>query len=244
MDNTFEIASATGVDLQLNVAGPGARSYAFVIDWHIRLLLAFAWFVALHFVVVGSLSFVDTEASNFGLYAYLVILPAAGIYFLYHPVLEIAMRGRTPGKRMAGVRIVTHDAQEPGVLAHVIRNLLRLLDSLPVGYVIGLVSAFITKNAVRIGDIAAGTVLIYDSDARDEKLYRVPVNPAVIGRHGLAKAELVQDLLSRWDQLKEEKRRLLATKLLATLEPDRQAHQNLEGLRQQLEQALHDGVDR
>ena len=43
MNSRFEVSSATGVDLQLNIAGPGARSYAFVIDRHIRLLLALAW---------------------------------------------------------------------------------------------------------------------------------------------------------------------------------------------------------
>jgi uncharacterized RDD family membrane protein YckC len=237
MEKTLDIASATGVDLQLNIAGPGARSYAFVIDWHIRVLLALAWFLVLHLILVGTAP-VDSGSPGLGLYTWLVIVPAACIYFLYHPVLEISMRGRTPGKRMAGVRVVTHQAQEPGVLANLIRNLLRLLDSLPAFYVIGLVATVVTRNAVRIGDMAAGTVLIYESDARAEKLDTVPVSPDAIDRHGLELAELTQDLLNRWNELETDRRRQLALKLLARLDPQFSPDEAPADLRDRLERAL------
>ena len=45
-DEQLSVQSVTGVDLTLKLAGPGTRSYAFVIDWHIRLLLACAWLLA------------------------------------------------------------------------------------------------------------------------------------------------------------------------------------------------------
>lgn len=244
MNNRINIASATGVDLQLNIAGAGARSYAFVIDWHIRVLLALAWLIVMHFFIVGSFSLLNGESSHFLEYKLLVIVPAAAIYFLYHPVLEIIMRGRTPGKRIAGVRVVTLAAETPGILAHLIRNLLRLLDSLPAGYVIGLAAVMLTEKSVRIGDMAAGTVLIYDSDARGEKLNTVPVNPEAIKRYGLAKAELGQDLLDRWDSLEESRRIELAHRLLASLAPNLHLTSDSKLLRDQLAQAMKSGAVR
>lgn len=238
MRNSLEISSATGVDLQLNIAGPGARSYAFVIDWHIRIVLALGWFAGMSYAVFGGLSLVENESVDSNSYVFLVVLPTFALYFLYHPVLEIAMRGRTPGKRIAGVRIVTQEAQLPGVMAHLIRNVLRILDSLPIGYVIGLVATLLTEKSVRIGDIAAGTVLIYESDDRDNKTVKPDINPAAIARYGLAKAELGQELLDRWDELDPEKRILLTGKLVLQLDPEIVLPTDELVLRQQLTQLL------
>ncbi len=238
MRNSLDISSATGVDLKLNIAGPGARSYAFVIDWHIRILLALAWFAGMSFAVVGSLNFTESESAGGSSYVFLVLIPSLAIYLLYHPVLEIAMRGRTPGKRIAGVRIVTVDAQIPSVMAHLIRNVLRILDSMPIGYVIGLIATFLTEKSVRIGDIAAGTVLIYDADDRDNKAVKSDINPAAISRYGLAKAELGQELLDRWDELDRNRRIRLTEKLLMQLDPEVLLSADESTLKQQLANLL------
>ena len=155
MADALHIESITGVDLDLPIAGPGGRSYAFVIDWHIRLLLSLAWFVVGAFVFSGSLRFVDSGDASFPGFALFVLLPSTAIYLLYHPVLEIAMQGRTPGKRIAGIRIVTQTGEVPGVGALLIRNVLRIIDSLPALYLIGMVSTIATEQSVRIGDMAA-----------------------------------------------------------------------------------------
>src|SRR5690606_4225634 len=91
-----------------------------------------------------------------------VVLPATALYLLYHPVLEVLMRGRTPGKRMAGVRIVKRDGGVPGSVALLVRNIFRLIDFLPFFYFVGLVTTMLTRHCVRLGDIAAGTLLVYD----------------------------------------------------------------------------------
>ena len=98
-------------------------------------------------------------------------LPSLAIYFLYHPILEVALQGQTPGKRIAGVRVVAlAHGGAPGIGAILIRNVFRLVDSLPFLYAIGLVTTIVTRHAVRIGDIAAGTVLVYDEAPRSELL--------------------------------------------------------------------------
>ena len=238
MSKQFESSSATGVNLQLNIAGPGARSYAFVVDWHIRLLLALAWFVAMSFVVVGSLRVLDSESPLYSDYLLLVLLPPPMIYFLYHPILEIVMRGSTPGKRIAGVRIRSQNGQLAGIPAHLIRNVLRILDSLPIGYAVGLAATIITDKSVRIGDIAAGTVLVYESDDGGNKGLSPEINPGAVTRYGLRQAELGQALLDRWDNLDEGKRIGLARKLILQLEPASTLASDDGALRTQLLQLL------
>ena len=135
------------------IAGPGSRSYAFLIDWHIRLLAALAWVLAALLVRRP-----DWNLRSAGLW--IVFGPALAIYLLYHPVVELAMHGQTPGKRYAGVRVVGPDGRDPGIRAILIRNALRLLDCLPFGYAVGLVVSVVTTDHRRLGDLVAGTRLV------------------------------------------------------------------------------------
>ena len=240
MDNRLDIASATGVDLHLHIAGPGARSFAFVIDWHIRLLLTLAWMAAVALVTVGDLSLPEGDSFEFDMPALLVVAPAFILYFFYHPVLEIAMQGRTPGKRMAGVRILTTDGQAPGILAHLVRNVLRLLDSSPVAYAIGLTCTVFTQNSVRIGDLAAGTVLVYDTDGRAAAKNNTAISAEAAERLGLTNAELIQDVLARWDDLEDDKRCSIAARLLQQFAAHSAPENNAASLRAQLQLLLED----
>lgn len=206
------VDSATGVDVSLPVAGPGARSYAFVIDWHIRVVLFLAWYVIGVLIYNRSWSLTPPDEPN-GIWYGLIVLPALCIYLLYHPVLETVMRGRTPGKRLAGVRIVTRHGSPPSITAHLIRNVFRLIDQFPAFYPLGLVMVLVTRDHVRIGDLAAGTLLVYDR--RDETALE-HLHAAVAGRRIDAQlAELVSDVLQRWDVLEPPVRRKLARSLLS-----------------------------
>jgi len=160
------------------------------------------------------------------------LLPAAAIYFLYHPVLEIAMQGRTPGKRMAGIRIVTERALTPDAGALIIRNVFRLVDSLPAFYVLGLVVAMLTPRQVRIGDIAAGTLLVYDSGKR--KLDFDNVIGSSTSRLSPGDRELLDDLLERWRGLEAPLRRGLAEKFLARIGEPVAGNDSEAGLRKRL----------
>jgi uncharacterized RDD family membrane protein YckC len=213
MESIVRIPSVTGVDVELKIAGPGGRSYAFVIDWHIRFLAAVAWFLGGTLAYAGGLRMLPGDQIGAG-YAFIVIVPSMIIYFLYHPVLEVLLRGQTPGKRMAGVRLVAlADGGAPGIGALLVRNVFRIVDCLPSLYAIGLITTMVTKNAVRIGDIAAGTVLVYDEPPSSQLLDRL--SGSAVARLGLEQAQLVRELLDRWQQLGPDARRKLATDLLA-----------------------------
>lgn len=157
--------SVTGVEVVLPVAGPGARSFAFLIDWHIRTILAVAWFVVSALVHNGRWSLAQPVIPDAAWFV-LVLTPAAVIFLLYHPILEIWMRGRTPGKRTAGVRIVDRAGRSPSIAALATRNAFRIIDSFPLTYGVGLSVAMLTRDHVRVGDLAAGTVLVYDTQMK------------------------------------------------------------------------------
>ena len=211
MSDSLTIGSVTGVDVHLRVAGAGARSYAFTIDWHIRVLVALVWWIAGTTLFGWSSVTADAAAEPNGAYFLLVMLPALAVYMLYHPVLEVMMSGHTPGKRMAGIRIVTTEGFTPGVGALVIRNVLRLLDGLPMFYLVGFVATLVTRQAVRIGDLAAGTMLVYDDS---DVAPLAPLSVEAVNRVGLQQVELIRDLLGRWDELASDARRRVAITLL------------------------------
>ena len=212
----LRLTSTDATEVNLPIAGTGSRSYAFLIDWHIRIILALAWLIGMA-ALLGLLEgrgFWGEIFDSVGSFVfYVVILPPALVYFLYHPVLEIALKGRTPGKRVAGIRIVTVEGQTPDVSALLIRNIFRLIDSLPIFYVVGLVCVLLSARQVRIGDMAAGTLLAYENKiARNAfEQFAAPGNGAL----DLSAMEVAQDLLKRWKTLAPDKRSQIAAKLIS-----------------------------
>ena len=175
----------------IEIAGLGSRSYAFVVDWHIRILLALMWVLAALLLVHPGFNLQYRPA-------WVIWAPAAAIYVLYHPVVETALRGQSPGKRIARVRIASRGGGVPSCGAVLIRNVFRLIDSLPLFYVVGLASCAATANRVRIGDIVAGTVLVLAEASRA---------PSVI-----------DELLERWPSLEPQRRADIARALLMRID--------------------------
>lgn len=165
------IPSATGVDVQVVLAGPGSRAMSFLLDWLLRSAVAVFYMLLASLVLLGNLSFSvgPEESTRWYLGG---VMPAVAIYFLYHVVLEPLMSGRTPGKRMAGLRVLTLEGQVPTTSALIVRNVFRLVDSMPVGYVVGLLFVLFGRRHLRLGDIAAGTVVAVERAPFLEKLAR------------------------------------------------------------------------
>lgn len=134
-----------GVELGLQVAGPVPRALALLLDTLIRaaLVLALTPLLAL---------------SGFGLGLMLL-----GFFLLewFYPVFFEVRTGATPGKSAFGLRVVHDDGTPVGLAASMIRNLLRVLDFLPALYGAGLVSTLVDRDFRRLGDLAAGTLVVY-----------------------------------------------------------------------------------
>jgi len=92
---------------------------------------------------------------------------AFGLIVLAYYFVGEATRGQTPGKQLAGVRVVALDGTPPGTGAIAIRTVLRIVDSLPVLYLLGLVVVLATgRRRQRIGDLAARTQVARVDGAR------------------------------------------------------------------------------
>lgn len=238
MKNLLKVPSADGMELRLEIAELGSRSYAFILDWHFRFLLSLAWLLGA-WVLMTDTGDQAVRASTLDAAdhwrAYMFFLPPVLVYVLYHPVLEILMGGRTPGKRMAGVRLVATSGQTPGLAAILVRNLFRLVDSLPVFYVVGCVACIATKTKIRIGDMAAGTLLVYEEKVDGKDLERARY---LVSNTPLAAADqaLLLDIMDRWSTLDRNARTDIATRFLAKVSQDMPTAEN--GSR--LERALHD----
>ena len=207
VNNLIYVNSADAMSYALEIAGVGARSYAFVLDWHIRLLAALVWIylAAFLFYDLSIFSTLFEEDTANATAAWVVFLPAAIVYFFYHPILEAAMHGSTPGKRTAGVRLMTLEGFTPGIGSILIRNIFRLIDSLPGVYTVGLTVAIFTRNHVRIGDIAAGTVLVYEKDTGKQSLSDV-AQQSLNSSLSPENYDLLLELLERWQQLDKQQR--------------------------------------
>ena len=166
---TLGIASATGVEARLVLAGPGARSLAFLLDWLIRSALAATYVLLASWLILGNFR-LDIGPDEETLWYLAGALPATAIYFLYHLILEPLMAGRTPGKRLAGLRVLTPEGQVPTAGALITRNIFRIIDSMPLFYVVGLLFVFFGRQHLRLGDLAAGTVLAIERAPFLEKL--------------------------------------------------------------------------
>jgi uncharacterized RDD family membrane protein YckC len=209
--DALSLDSPTGVALHVVLAGAGARAFAYIVDWWIRLALFAAWYVLAALVYNRELSLappLDPEGAWFAV----VVAPGAGLYFLYHAALEIAMRGRTPGKRIVGVRLIARDGGTPTVGALITRNVFRLIDSFPVFYGVGIAATMLTRDRVRIGDLAAGTLLVYE--ARNAMLLTHASETALGQELGSTELEVMNELLRRWDELAPAAREHVARTLL------------------------------
>jgi uncharacterized RDD family membrane protein YckC len=142
-----------GVDLGLRLAGPAPRAAALAIDTLIRyaLYLILLPLVALAGVGMGLL--------------------LIGFFLLewFYPVFFELRSGATPGKKAMGLVVVHHDGTPVGPSASMIRNLLRVVDFLPLFYAAGMVSMLIDKDFRRLGDLAAGTLVVYAEGPHGER---------------------------------------------------------------------------
>lgn len=146
LDTVHTFETPEGVDLGLRVAGPIPRALAFVLDTLIRYAVLFV------------LSMILLPLAELGGGAFLIML------FLmewFYPVLFEVTRGATPGKKAMGLTVVHDNGTPIGWQASLIRNLLRTIDFLPLFYGIGLLSMLINRRFQRLGDLAAGTLVVY-----------------------------------------------------------------------------------
>jgi uncharacterized RDD family membrane protein YckC len=152
LDTVRAVATPEGVELDLRLAGPVGRACAWLIDLFLRLTgMLVLWLVL---IPLGQL--------GMGVWLILLFL----VEWLYPVAFEIWAAGATPGKKLLGLRVVNDDGTPVSRWASVTRNLLRAVDFLPVLYGVGFTAMLLNRDFKRMGDLVAGTVVIYVEPAR------------------------------------------------------------------------------
>lgn len=150
----LEVETPDHVVLRYDLAGGGNRGFAALVD-----------FVVATFLVTGMIALwtiLDLVLPR------RIILPLEGLFALltllvawsYFVVLEWLWEGRTLGKRMFGLRVISADGSPASFTACLIRNLLRVVDFLPAFYGLGLLVIVLSPRSQRLGDLAAGTFVV------------------------------------------------------------------------------------
>jgi len=196
LDTTHAVPTPEGIELVLRLAGPVPRALAWLTDVALRtgVLVLAGWVLGLlgHF--------------GWGLMLILAFL----LEWLAPAAFEVWADGSTPGKKALGLMVLHDDGTPVRWTAALVRNLLRAADFLPIAYGFGLISCLLSRDFKRLGDIAAGTVVVYrpppPRDASIPKAVAVaPVRPL-----SLAEQRAILDFAERCSTLTPERAQEIA----------------------------------
>lgn len=147
IDSLYAVETPEGIDLQADLAGPVVRILAYSIDIFIRFVILLVCGIALAFF---------DKAGQGGMLILMFLLE-----WFYPVVFEVCRKGQTPGKKQMGLAVVNDDLTPVSWGTSMVRNLLRFVDFLPAGYLLGLLSMVLNNRFARLGDLAAGTLVVY-----------------------------------------------------------------------------------
>jgi uncharacterized RDD family membrane protein YckC len=191
LDTQLAVEAPEGILLQLRPAGVVSRTFAFLIDLFIR----FGIFIALSIPL----------AAMGGIGSALLLISLFLLEWFYPVVFELRMRGATPGKRALGLKVVMDSGLPVTPAASITRNLLRFADFLPFGYGFGLTSMLLRGDFKRLGDLAAGTLVVYEpTRVRTPKLPAAAPRPPARALTTAEQAALIA-LAQRAPRLTEER---------------------------------------
>lgn len=147
LDTLTEVETPEGIALRLRPAGMLPRAAAWALDFAIRL--AVLWMCSIPLLMLGET----------GMGLYLIVLFAL---FWFYPVLfEVLRDGQTIGKKAMGLRVVHANGTPITWIASIVRNLMRVVDMLPLVYGFGFIAGLIDPRGRRLGDMVAGTLVVH-----------------------------------------------------------------------------------
>ena len=158
-EQPFQVKTPEYVSLQFQLANLGSRATASIIDHAIIFIAQVIVLLGLAFLAGLSLEF---DLISPGWIIALVFIILFVFNFGYFIILEYFWGGRTIGKRILGIRVIQENGHNITFLSSIIRNFLRLIDSLPSSYALGILMVFIHSKHKRLGDLAAGTIVVHE----------------------------------------------------------------------------------
>jgi uncharacterized RDD family membrane protein YckC len=177
MNDEFHIETPELVSLGYQVADIGSRFMAALVD---SILIA-----VIQVAVLGATWAVYANTSGGSLTSWLAaILGLVGfaLFWGYYLLFEMIWNGQSPGKRWVGLRVIKDSGAPISFVDSAVRNLVRLIDFLPLYYGIGVVAMFLNSQARRLGDLAAGTLVVRErKDVTLDSLVALAPQPRPVG---------------------------------------------------------------
>ena len=161
--DAVRIATPEQVAITLPLAGVGTRLLAALLD---ALIIVGAILLALLVILLVGIIIAQqphglAAGSVLGAFTLLFLF---GFIFVYYAGLELLWDGQTVGKRVLKLRVLRDNGTPVDAAAVLARTVVRLVDFLPVGYLVGLISMVVDGRARRLGDIVGGTIVVREWD--------------------------------------------------------------------------------
>jgi len=224
VDRTVEVRTPESIAFSYELAGLGSRFLALVVDQAIQFATLGAIFTG---IVLAASRFpkhlarvapVAAEKLGESLAIAFIIAVAFAVLFGYFILSEAVWNGQTPGKRLLGLRVVRDGGYPIDFGASLIRNLIRVGEALVGYYILAAISALISPENKRLGDLAAGTIVVRDARLAAPRPLAARDKEATYASTAYVAGEeraLIKRFLERRDTLAPDRRKALAAHLAA-----------------------------
>lgn len=243
----LKIDTPEQIALELPLAGIGSRFLAIAIDTLIQGALYLIAGIVFFLILGLGASMIWFVPKTVG--------PALGIFILfaiywgYFAIFETIWKGQTPGKRVAGIRVIKESGRPITAFEAVSRNLMRAVDVLPGIYGVGLVCMMLNRQSRRLGDFVAGTVVVHEKPTEEVRpLWNTSTDASsssgLAGQVTADELVLIETYLSRRFELDPEVRLRTAiqiadrVKAKTGLQP--QAHQHVDDFLEEAARRVRD----
>lgn len=218
MERSIDVRTPESIAISYELAGLGSRFLAIFIDLLVQIALlivlttAVAAFPHLADAKAARTTWFDPQKVGIAIYVFLTFL----IFFGYFIAFEWAWRGQTPGKKAIGIRVVRDGGFPVDFLTVTIRNIIRMIEFGLGFYVISAISTLLSKENKRLGDFAAGTIVVRDGKREAMRAYRPATTDA---RLTPEERGLVERYVERRAMLGSSARNRIARELADRLRP-------------------------
>ncbi len=183
----LSIETPEQVALEFPLAGVGSRFLALAIDMLLQTAIALLVLAA----VAGTWSLIRPRSGG-GWFLAILVIAGFLLFYGYFAGFEAFWHGQTPGKRLIGLRVLSVTGRPARIDEAILRNLLRVIDQLPGVYAIGILTMLVSSRNQRLGDLAAGTVVVHEKALSAPVMtVAAPIAGAAWTGGGLTEAELL-----------------------------------------------------
>lgn len=166
MERSVSVRTPESIDFYYELAGLGSRFMAVAIDFLVQALAA----IVISIIFLSAARGIDALARNLhanqarwdSVVVAVWFLTLFLIFFAYFVLFEVLWHGQTPGKKLMGIRVVRDGGYPVDFMSSLIRNALRLIEFSVGAYAISAISALLSPQNKRLGDLAAGTIVVRD----------------------------------------------------------------------------------